>query len=80
MFNKRSDADPSKNGRDIIQLRGSVKIPLFKKKYEEMKLKPFMLSRSVEEREDKFKEEVAEGFSEVIVGDYTVTLTSCHPT
>ena len=34
MVNKRSDADPSKNGRDIIQLRGSVKIPLFKKKYE----------------------------------------------
>ena len=34
MVDKRSDADPAKNGRDIIQLRGSVKIPLFKKKYE----------------------------------------------
>lgn len=34
MVNKRSDADPAKNGRDIIQMRGSIKIPLFKKKYE----------------------------------------------
>ena len=34
MVNKRSDADPSNNGRDIVQLRGSVKIPIFKKKYE----------------------------------------------
>jgi len=34
MVNERSDADPANNGRDIIQLRGSVKIPLFKKKYE----------------------------------------------
>jgi len=33
MVNKRSDATPANNGRDIIQLRGSVKIPLFKKKY-----------------------------------------------
>jgi outer membrane protein TolC len=34
MINKRSDADPINNGRDIIQLRGTVKIPLFRKKYE----------------------------------------------
>lgn len=45
MVNKRSDADPAKNGRDIIQLRGSVKIPLFKKKYE------------AKEREEKLKME-----------------------
>ena len=34
MVNKRNDAEPVRNGRDIIQVRGSVKIPLFKDKYE----------------------------------------------
>lgn len=34
MVNKRDDADPNHNGRDIVQLRGSVKIPLYKKKYD----------------------------------------------
>ena len=34
MVNKRSDAEPARNGRDIIQLRASVKIPIFKKQYE----------------------------------------------
>ena len=34
MVNQRNDAEPAHNGRDIIQLRGSMKIPLFKQKYE----------------------------------------------
>ena len=34
MVNKRNDAEPTHNGRDIVQLRASVKIPLYKKKYE----------------------------------------------
>ena len=34
MVNQRSDAEPSGNGRDIIQLRGSVKIPLYQAQYE----------------------------------------------
>ena len=34
MVNKRTDAELSRNGRDIIQLRASVKIPLYRKKYE----------------------------------------------
>lgn len=33
MVSKRTDAEPVRNGRDIIQVRGSVKIPLFRKKY-----------------------------------------------
>ena len=33
LVNKRGDADPSRNGRDIVQLRASMKIPLFKQKY-----------------------------------------------
>jgi len=28
MVNERRDAEPAKNGRDIVQLRASVKIPL----------------------------------------------------
>ncbi len=31
--NKRSDADPSGNGRNIVQLRGVIKVPLYRKKY-----------------------------------------------
>ena len=34
MVNKRDDADPAHNGRDIVQVRGSIKIPLYKKKYD----------------------------------------------
>jgi copper/silver efflux system protein len=34
MVNKRKDAEPSGNGRDIAQLRATVKIPLYRKKYE----------------------------------------------
>ena len=34
MVNKRSDADIARNGRDIVQIRGTVKIPLFRNKYE----------------------------------------------
>ena len=29
----RGDADPARNGRDILQLRGSIKIPINRKKY-----------------------------------------------
>ncbi len=31
---KRSDAEPASNGRDIVQLRGSIKIPLNKDQYD----------------------------------------------
>ena len=33
MVNKRNDAEPARNGRDIVQLRGTMKIPLYKNKY-----------------------------------------------
>lgn len=33
MVNQRSDANPINNGRDILQLRASVKIPLYREKY-----------------------------------------------
>ena len=33
MVNKRNDAEPVRNGRDIVQLRGTMKVPLYKNKY-----------------------------------------------
>ena len=33
MVNQRNDASPANNGRDILQLRASVKIPLYREKY-----------------------------------------------
>ncbi len=33
LVGRRSDADPEHNGRDIIQLRASVQLPIFKEKY-----------------------------------------------
>ena len=33
LVNQRSDANPEYNGRDILHLRASVKIPIFRKKY-----------------------------------------------
>ena len=34
MVNERTDASPSHNGRDIVQLRGSVKIPINKGRFD----------------------------------------------
>ncbi len=34
MVNQRKDAEPAHNGRDILQVRASVKIPIYKKRYE----------------------------------------------
>jgi hypothetical protein len=34
MVSQRNDVDISNNGRDILQLRASVKIPLYRKKYD----------------------------------------------
>lgn len=33
MVNERNDASPTGNGRDILQIRGMVKIPLYRQKY-----------------------------------------------
>ena len=34
LVNERKDAQPVRNGRDIIQIRGTMKVPIFKKKYD----------------------------------------------
>jgi len=53
MVNKRSDAEPVKNGRDIIQIRGSMKIPLFKKKYEAKEREEQMKIESLNYKKEK---------------------------
>jgi Cu(I)/Ag(I) efflux system membrane protein CusA/SilA len=34
LVDSRSDANPQFNGRDIVQVRGTIKVPLYRKKYE----------------------------------------------
>lgn len=34
MVNRRKDAEPAHNGRDILQFRATIKIPIYKKKYQ----------------------------------------------
>ena len=48
MVNKRIDAEPANNGRDILQLRASMKIPLFREQY------------AAKEREEQLKIEALE--------------------
>jgi Cu(I)/Ag(I) efflux system membrane protein CusA/SilA len=48
MVGERMDADPSGNGRDIVQLRGTVKVPLYRNKY------------AAKEREEQIKIEALE--------------------
>ena len=43
MVDSRSDANPSRNGRDIFQISAKLKIPIFKEKYQ------------AKEREEKLK-------------------------
>ena len=44
----RNDADPTGNGRDIIQLRGTVKIPLYKDQYEAKKQEELLKIEAIE--------------------------------
>ena len=44
----RKDADPTGNGRDIVQLRGMVKIPLYKSQYEAKKQEELLKIQAIE--------------------------------
>lgn len=44
----RNDADPTGNGRDIVQLRGMVKIPLYKSQYEAKKQEELLKIQAIE--------------------------------
>ena len=66
MVNKRNDAEPIRNGRDIVQLRGTMKIPLYKNKYEakekEENLKIKTLDLQKENLLSRFSETIEKGF------------------
>lgn len=62
MVNKRNDAEPQKNGRDIIQIRGSIKIPLYKKKYEAKEKEESLKINALEYR----KSDLVNHFSAII--------------
>lgn len=68
MVGKRNDVTIAKNGRDIIQVRASIKIPIQKKKYkakqEEEELKILGLEMRKENLMNQFKAEIEQGYAE----------------
>ena len=67
LVNKRGDADPARNGRDIVQLRASVKIPLFRQKYEAKEREEQLKIAALEDK----KEDVVSRFMAIIDKAYT---------
>lgn len=55
LLSQRTDADPSQNGRDIVQVSAKISIPLYRKKYE------------AKEREEKLKIEALHFQQEAVV-------------
>jgi outer membrane protein TolC len=67
MVNKRTDAEPLHNGRDIVQLRASVKIPLYRTKYEAKDREEVLKIEALEHR----KADVLSGFLESVEAAFT---------
>lgn len=64
---ERNDAMPTGNGRDIVQLRGTVKIPLYKDQYEAKKQEELLKIEALELQ----KENTIDQFMAVIEKAYT---------
>lgn len=64
--NPRSDAEPSGNGRDILQLKAIVKIPLYRQKY------------AAKEREENFKIAALENVKEDALTKFTATIEKAY--
>ena len=62
----RNDADPTGNGRDIVQLRGMVKIPLYKSQYEAKKQEELIKIQALELQ----KENTTDQFMSIIEKAY----------
>ncbi len=58
VLSQRTDADPSQNGRDILQVSAKVSVPLYRKKYE------------AKEREEKLKIEALNFQKEAVIQDF----------
>lgn len=67
MVNERSDATPQSNGRDIVQLRASIKVPLHKDKYnakkQEEELKLIALNDRKENVRDIIMSDINQAFA-----------------
>jgi len=78
MVNKRGDADPSRNGRDIVQLRASVKIPLFRQKYEakerEEELKIATLDHKKEDVVSRFMAMIDKAYTDYEIAQLRINL------
>ncbi|MEO0338485.1 MAG: TolC family protein, partial [Bacteroidota bacterium] len=78
LVNGRSDANPSNNGRDIVQLRGSVKIPLHQQRYraknEEEQIKKEILQNQKEDLKHEMATMLKKAFAdyETAVTQYTL--------
>ena len=68
MVNKRADATPVSNGRDIVQLRASIKVPLNKKRFEAKRLEEQLFTESLNSREknqvSEIKAQIEKAFSD----------------
>ena len=62
MVNKRSDMMPARNGRDIIQVRATVKVPLYRQKFEAKEREEKLIIATL----DYKKEDVLSRFNAVI--------------
>ena len=52
-MNQRQDATPAQNGRDIIQLRGTLKIPIYRKKYAAKELEEQLKIEAISDKKIK---------------------------
>lgn len=60
MVNGRTDANPANNGRDIVQLRGAVTIPIYRKKYEAKAMEEQLKIEALDlQKEDTFQKYTA---------------------
>lgn len=66
MVNGRNDAEPTNNGRDILQLRASMKIPLSQMPYE------------AKEREEQFKIEALELRKESVLKGFNAAIEKAY--
>ncbi|MCB0662005.1 MAG: CusA/CzcA family heavy metal efflux RND transporter, partial [Saprospiraceae bacterium] len=68
MVNGRTDASPVNNGRDIVQVRGTVSIPIYRKKYEakamEEQLKIASLDLQKEDALQKYSAAIERAFAQ----------------
>ncbi len=68
MVDQRSDAAPANNGRDILQLRASIKIPLYREKYDAKRAEENLKIGALEHRKadvlSKFKAAIEKAYAD----------------